>query len=91
MKATPPKGNEAKELALLELEIGKLVKRGRTDCSVLETKLEAVPSGGKPAQYELHLEKKLSAHGGQTANELEARIMRLEQVLGTSREALVSL
>ena len=97
LKTAPPADkSQVNELQHLEKEIGKLIKRGNTDTQLLQKKLEGFQEtqavGGSSLQYELHLEKKLtSASGSQRATELESRIQRLEQILGNSKESLVSI
>jgi len=91
--------SQIQDLHQLEKELTNLVNcRTSPDSIMLKNKLESFPEAadrGKALQYELLLEKKLSGAGGnnlgQKAVEMESRIQRLEQVLGTSKDSLASL
>jgi len=97
LRAQPPSDkSQLTDIQSLEQDLGKLVKREKTDTVLLQKKLQGLSDGAGPAgsglQYELCLEKTLGTSGGagQRATELEARIQRLEQILGNSKESMVS-
>jgi len=75
--------------------MGMLVKSRKQEPGLFKEKLESFKAKAEPEnplQYELRLEKMMNASsGGQKATELEARIQRLEQVLGSKKDSLASL